>query len=87
MGTGLIDMRVRSVRQAYEEIKGDDPDTAITEYAIRKIVYEGNIPCILSGNKRLFCKEDLEDFIRGKRWPVEELRKINMYPYNQKKHR
>lgn len=29
--------------------------------------------------------EDLEDFIRGKRWPVEELRKINMYPYEKKK--
>lgn len=58
-------MRIRNVQQAFREIKENDPNTAISEYMIRKIVYSGEIPTIKTGNKRLFDMEALNEYLGG----------------------
>lgn len=41
--------RLRTIHQAYNLIKFEDPDTAVSENLIRKLVNEGKIPSIKSG--------------------------------------
>lgn len=61
---------LRTVQQHAAYFRDKDPDTAITEYLIRKIVYSGEIPSVQSGIKRLSTREDLEAYLfEGKRWP------------------
>ena len=38
--------RIRTARQAYEEIKRNDPESCISERQIRDILRSGNIPII-----------------------------------------
>lgn len=56
--------RFRTIKTAYAEIKREDPDSAITEWAIRKIVTEGYIPSRRIGTKYVFAMEDLLDYFR-----------------------
>jgi len=58
--------RLRDVKKIYEYIKESDPDTAVTEYLIRKIVYEGYVPYIQTGNKRLTTIEAVISYLEGK---------------------
>ncbi len=61
--------KLRSVQKLYQMLKELDPDTDATEYLVRKTVYEGEIPTIESGNKRLANFEDLCAYLfDGKRW-------------------
>jgi hypothetical protein len=50
---------MRTIKSAYTEIKQIDPNTAITEWAIRKAVTEGYVPSHMVGNKYLFSIERL----------------------------
>lgn len=45
--------RMRTIPQAYLELKNIDPNTAVTERAIRKLVNDGAIPYFKIGNKTL----------------------------------
>ena len=45
--------RMRTIPQAYKELKTIDPDTAITVRAIRKLVSDGVVPVFKVGNKSL----------------------------------
>lgn len=45
--------RMRTIPQAYEEIKRIDSNTAITLRALRRMVNDGTIPHISVGNKIL----------------------------------
>jgi len=40
---------LRSIQKAFEEIKKQDQDTAVTVYTIRKWCKEGQIKCIKTG--------------------------------------
>ena len=51
--------RLRTIAGAYEEIKSNDPNTAITPYGIRCIVNAGLIPVTHCGKKALFNLDDL----------------------------
>lgn len=63
--------RLRSVQAIHQMLKEQDEETAVTEYLVRKLVYEGDVPSVLSGNKRLACYEDVADYLyQGKRWPA-----------------
>lgn len=42
-------MKIRSLPQALKEIKARDPETAITEYSLRKWVESGALPSSRSG--------------------------------------
>ena len=61
--------QLRSVQQLFQMIKANDPDSAATEFLIRKLLYEGHIPTVSCGNKRLACYEDLCAYLyEGRRW-------------------
>ena len=59
-------MRIRTIDQAYEEIRKADPETAITRNYIRTLVTDGTIPHIMAGAKYLVDLDVLEDYIRGR---------------------
>jgi hypothetical protein len=46
-------MKMRTLSQAYTEIKSADPGTALTPYALRRAVLSGAVPCVHAGRKRL----------------------------------
>lgn len=56
---------VRTIKGTLEEIKARDPKTAITEYAIRRMVKQNEIPYSRSGKKYLLNVEKLIDYING----------------------
>lgn len=57
--------RIRTIDTAYEEIRKNDPDTAISRNYIRQIVRDGTIPSIRTGNKYLVSMQVLEEYIKS----------------------
>lgn len=57
--------RMRTIKEAYKEIKEKDKDTALTVTGLRRLVNEGTIPCVLIGNKTLIAMENLEEFLHN----------------------
>ena len=47
--------KIRSIKQAADYFKQLDPETQITEYTLRKLIADGTIPSIKTGNKHLGC--------------------------------
>lgn len=45
--------KIRSIKQAADYFKEADPGTQITEYTLRRLIANGTIPAIKSGNKFL----------------------------------
>ena len=45
--------KIRSIKQAAEYFRQLDPETQITEYTLRKLIADGTIPSIKTGNKHL----------------------------------
>ena len=45
--------RMRSIPQAYEELKRDDPNTCISKRLLRKMVSNGDIPTVKIEHKTL----------------------------------
>lgn len=58
--------KVRTIRQAVAEIRKADPETAVTEYAIRQLVKSGQIPAVMSGNKALVNLDDIVKVFGGR---------------------
>ena len=55
--------RMRTIPQAAAYMREADPDTALTQTAIRRLVLEGKIPHTAVGTKRLVALEDLEAYL------------------------
>ena len=55
-------IKVRTIKAAYEEIKAMDPGTAITEWAIRTAVTGGYIPSRMVGNKYVVNLKSVFDY-------------------------
>lgn len=53
--------RMRTVPEAYNELKRLDADTAITLTALRRMVKRGELPVVHVGNKRLVNLDTLLD--------------------------
>lgn len=72
--------RMRLVKDAYEQLRKDDPDTNITMYALRTIVKSGVIPTVKLGRKTLVNYDSLLEFFRNgddvKSQPVGTIRKV-----------
>lgn len=69
MGDAMAVKKLRSVQKLFQMIKELDPESDVTEYLIRKLVYEGCVPTVECGNKRLANFEDLCAYLfEGKRW-------------------
>lgn len=45
--------KIRSIKQAADYFKQHDPETRITKYTLRKLIADGTIPSIKTGNKHL----------------------------------
>ena len=54
--------RIRTARQAYEEIKRNDPESCISESQIRDILRSGDIPIIRRGNRKYVNMDVLEAY-------------------------
>lgn len=50
----------RKIREAYAEIKAADPNTALSESAIRRMVQRGDIPSHRIGTHYLIDLDDLD---------------------------
>ena len=56
-------MRMRTLPQAAEILKREDPGTAITLTALRRMVKQGKIPVSMQGNKPLMDVDKLPEYM------------------------
>lgn len=59
--------KLRTINQAYQIIKENDPDTAISKTYLRKILTDGTIKTIRSGNKTLVNMDLIEEYFNSPR--------------------
>lgn len=57
--------RMRTIAAAYEMLKQEDPNTAISRNYLRRIVKTGQIPVHQVGNKRLLNYDALLSFLEN----------------------
>lgn len=57
--------RMRSIEEGFKEIKANDPGTALTKTALRRLVTTGEIPSLRIGAKYLFDLDAVERYLRG----------------------
>lgn len=55
--------RMRGIKQAIEEMKANDPNTALTERALRRLVLTGEVPSVRIGAKYLINMDILENYL------------------------
>lgn len=55
--------RMRLIAEAYNEIKKDDPNTAITLSGLRNLLRQGKIPCTKIGRKTLINYDALIEYL------------------------
>ena len=65
----------RTIKEATAHYKAADPNTALTEYAIRTLVRTGRVPCVRVGKKYLVTIEALEVYLSGSVPPPEPPRR------------
>lgn len=58
-------LHTRTIREAAAWFKDQDPQTCLTETAIRTLVRSGRVPCVRVGKKYLVNIEALEDYLSG----------------------
>lgn len=72
--------RMRLVKDAYEQLRKDDPDTNITMYALRTIIKSGVVPTVKLGRKTLVNYDSLLEFFRNgddvESQPIGTIRKV-----------
>lgn len=57
--------QARTINSAYDEIRAEDSNTAISRNAIRQAVIRGDIPSVKVGRTFLITKEDVLDYFTG----------------------
>ena len=57
--------RMRTIDQAYEEIKLADPKSPVTKHYIRLLAKQGLVPTRKAGNKYLINYDRLENYLSG----------------------
>lgn len=55
--------RMRTIDEAYEYLKAQDPETAMTRYYLRQLVINGTIPAVMAGRKYLLNLDKLEEYL------------------------
>ena len=56
--------RMRTIKEAAEEIKRTDPDTAIREYFIRDLINSNKLPHVRAGRKILINMDKLYEYLK-----------------------
>ncbi len=57
--------RMRTIKEAHQELKQLDPNTAVTEYYIKQLVLSGQIPFVMAGRKRLLNFDALLSYLEN----------------------
>lgn len=57
--------RMRTIKQAINELKTQDSETAFTESALRRAISSGDIPHLRAGNKILVNLDTVEKYLSG----------------------
>lgn len=57
--------RMRTIKEAHQELKQLDPNTAVTEYYIKQLVLSGQIPFVTAGRKRLLNFDALLSYLEN----------------------
>ena len=57
--------RMRTIDQAAAWLESNDPETAFTKTALRRLVVNGNLPCVRIGQKYLVNLDTMEDYLQG----------------------
>lgn len=57
--------RMRTIKQAINELKSTDTETAFTETALRRAISSGDIPHLKAGNKILVNLDAVEKYLSG----------------------
>lgn len=65
--------RMRTAKEAMLEIRALDPNTCITEHAVRVLVETYSLPVVMVGRKRLFNLDKLIEVIENPPEPPEEV--------------
>ena len=60
-------LHTRTIREAAVWFKSQDPQTSLTETAIRTLVRSGKVPSVRVGKKYLVTLEALEEYLTGKK--------------------
>ena len=58
-------LHTRTIREAAAWFKDQDPQTCLTETAIRTLVRSGRVPCVRVGKKYLVTIVALENYLSG----------------------
>ncbi len=56
-------MKLRMIKSGLNEIVGEDPNSSLTEYAIRQMVINGEISHIRRGRKILIDLDELKEYL------------------------
>lgn len=57
---------LRTAKAAAEMLRERDPNTTMTEYAIRNLMSSGELPYIQVGHKKIISLEALEQYVNSK---------------------
>ena len=63
-------IHTRTIKEAAAHFKSVDPQTSLTEYAIRTLLRTGKVPCVRVGKKYLVTIEALEAYLAGTAEPA-----------------
>jgi hypothetical protein len=56
-------IHTRTIKEAAAHFKSVDPQTALTEYAIRTLLRTRKVPCVRVGKKYLVPMKSIEEFL------------------------
>ena len=66
--------KMRTIRDAFAELKQNDPDTAMTLSGLRRLVNTGYIPCVRIGRRILINYDALIEYLNN---PAALIKKPN----------
>lgn len=61
---------MRTIDQTVDHLKAQDPDTALTKTALRRLVIAGTLPSVKIGTKYLIALETLDSYLAGEVFKV-----------------
>ena len=60
-------LHARTIKEAAEWFRSEDPQTCLSETAIRRLIITGQVPSAKVGKKYLVTLEALEEYLMGNR--------------------
>ena len=73
--------RMRTIDQCAAWLQENDPATALTKTALRRLVISGKLPCVRIGQKYLIDLDTMENYLRGQTATpvtVQGIRAVNL---------